>query len=98
MSSQTDSRLKLIFFLSPPHLLQPEPKQSAKLVTALSSHIGTGSQSSKIKKKGNNNSSGADDAAVGGEFANVLEGEYLDFVLFEIEKVGTGAGGPGGQD
>lgn len=77
---------------------QPESKQAAKLVTTLSSHFGTGSQSSKIKKKkqaGGGSGGGGDDAAaaaVGGEFANVLEGEYLDFVLFEIEKVGTGSG------
>lgn len=71
-----------------PIATQPDPKSVTKLTTTLSSHFGTGSKSSKIKGK----KSGGDteDAAVAGEFATVLEGEYLDFVLFEVERVEEG--------
>ncbi|KAK4050281.1 Vacuolar ATP synthase subunit C [Microbotryomycetes sp. JL201] len=66
-------------------IIKPDPKQSTKLVQTLSSHFGTGSKSSKVKKRGQDSST---DTALAGEFANVLEEEYLDFVFFEIEKVG----------
>lgn len=67
-------------------ILQPAPKQATKLLAALSAHlVGTISPSAqKVKKVGK--SSTADDAAAG-EYANVLEGEYYDFVVFEIEKI-----------
>lgn len=67
--------------------LQPEPKQSrGKLIEALSSYITSSlgplvSSSNKMKKGGNS------DEAPMGEFATVLEGEYLDFVLIEVESV-----------
>lgn len=39
------------------------------------------------KKKKSKPTDGGDDSAALGEYASVMEGEYYDFVLFEIERV-----------
>lgn len=41
----------------------------------------------KNKKKKSKPTDGGDDSAALGEYASVMEGEYYDFVLFEIERV-----------
>ena len=70
------------------YVVQPEPKQSSKLVKVLSEHFGTGAKGDKVKKRvGNSQNNSNQDASLAGEYANVLEEEYLDFVLFEIEPV-----------
>lgn len=55
------------------------------MLNTLSSHlIGTLSPSArKVKKVAKS----TDDDGVVGEYAGVLEGEYHDFVVFEVEKV-----------
>ncbi|SCV70482.1 BQ2448_1876 [Microbotryum intermedium] len=69
-------------------IIKPEPKTVSKLTAALSEYLGTeGKGKGGSKKHGKGSSSEGTDATVAGEFANVLEGEYLDFVLFEIERV-----------
>lgn len=62
---------------------QPEPKQVDKLVKALSSFLVPSSRG----KKGTKPKGGQDDSAALGEYASVMEGEYYEFVLFEIERV-----------
>ncbi|GAA5832442.1 hypothetical protein JCM11251_006455 [Rhodosporidiobolus azoricus] len=72
-------------------IVKPEPKSLSKLLPALStflvpSHaVGKG----KKNKKGSSSSAQVDDPSALGEYASVMEGEYLDFVLFEIERVET---------
>ncbi|SGZ26235.1 BQ5605_C024g09865 [Microbotryum silenes-dioicae] len=69
-------------------IIKPEYKSVTKLTTALSEYFGTeGKGKGGSKKHGKGSSLEGTDATVAGEFANVLEGEYLDFVLFEIERV-----------
>ncbi|BGP17803.1 hypothetical protein JCM10213_001696 [Rhodosporidiobolus nylandii] len=69
-------------------IVKPEPKQIPKLLSTLSSFLvpshAQGAKSSKAKKA---KDAGQDDAAALGEFASVMEAEYLDFVLFEVERV-----------
>lgn len=65
-------------------VIKPAPKAGARLLSALSAHFTTLSPSARKVKKIDKN--GEEEAPIG-EFANVLEGEFLDFVLFEIEKV-----------
>ncbi|GAA5880336.1 hypothetical protein JCM3774_006732 [Rhodotorula dairenensis] len=70
-------------------VVKPEPKHVDKLTSTLSSFLvpsssKSGSSKSKKKKPTDN---GGDDSAAMGEYASVMEGEYYDFVLFEIERV-----------
>lgn len=64
-------------------IVQPDPKQVARLVPILAGTINpAGSGKAKKASKGDDSSN-----APVGEYATVLEGEYLEFVLFEIERV-----------
>ncbi|GAA6003703.1 hypothetical protein JCM10207_003555 [Rhodosporidiobolus poonsookiae] len=72
-------------------IVKPEPKQLSKLIPALSSFL-VPSPPSGVKSKKKSSSSGGggggqDDPSALGEYASVMEGEYYDFVLFEIERV-----------
>ncbi|KAL8280239.1 hypothetical protein RQP46_007353 [Phenoliferia psychrophenolica] len=63
-------------------VIKPEPKMHSKLLSTLSTHFASlGPKSGKMKK-----AKGDDAEAPMGEFASVLEGEYHDFVLFEVER------------
>lgn len=55
----------------------------AKLLAALSTHFAALAPASGKMKK----AKGDDGEAPMGEFASVLDGEYHDFVLFEVERV-----------
>ncbi|POY73331.1 hypothetical protein BMF94_3666 [Rhodotorula taiwanensis] len=66
-------------------VVKPEPKQADKLVSTLSSFLVPHKAASKKKSKKPADDSG--DSAALGEYASVMEGEYYDFVLFEIERV-----------
>ncbi|GAA5904123.1 hypothetical protein JCM6882_003951 [Rhodosporidiobolus microsporus] len=72
-------------------IVKPDSKSLAKLVPALSSFLVPSHARGKGKKdkKGGASSSSAqvDDPSALGEYASVMEGEYLDFVCFEIERV-----------
>ena len=62
-------------------LLQPDPKNSKKLINHLTGYfqpLVPASRAGKGGKKGNN------DDAMMGEFATVMEAEVFPFVLFEI--------------
>lgn len=62
---------------------QPEPKTAVKTLKLLSARYNyLVSGKSKEKKKGGSNSN-----EEMGEWTNVMEEEYYDFVLFEIPKV-----------
>ncbi|GAA5990352.1 hypothetical protein JCM11641_006259 [Rhodosporidiobolus odoratus] len=70
-------------------VIQPDPKQLPKLLPVLSSFLSPSSErqnaeSSKKKKKAAQSS---DDPSALGEYASVMEAEYLEFVLFEVERV-----------
>lgn len=66
---------------------QPEPKSSAKLLKSLSSHYSfLTSKSDPSRRPGAKKASvGMDD--LGGEFASVMEEEYLSFVCMEVPIV-----------
>ncbi|GAA5979925.1 hypothetical protein JCM5350_005542 [Sporobolomyces pararoseus] len=69
-------------------VIKPEHKQHSKLISTLSEFL-VPEQSRKKdgnKKKKDKNSGGGNDEAMG-EYASVMESEYHDFVVFEIEKV-----------
>lgn len=69
-------------------VVKPEPKQVDKLTSTLSSFLVPSNKSgAKNKKKKSKPTDGGDDSAALGEYASVMEGEYYDFVLFEIERV-----------
>ena len=55
---------------------------NAKLVAALTDHFDAIAPSSRKMKK----AKGDDAEAPMGEFATVLEGAYLDFALFELDR------------
>ncbi|KWU44868.1 ATPase, V1 complex, subunit C, partial [Rhodotorula sp. JG-1b] len=66
-------------------VVKPEPKQVDKLTSTLSSFLVPSNKSgAKDKKKKSKPADGGDDSAALGEYASVMEGEYYDFVLFEI--------------
>lgn len=65
---------------------QPDPRQADKLVSTLSSFLVPSKGDGKKKGK-KPSASGGDDSATLGEYASVMEGEYYDFVLFELERV-----------
>ncbi|GAA5950869.1 hypothetical protein JCM21900_000357, partial [Sporobolomyces salmonicolor] len=65
----------------------PEPKSLPKLVTALSSFLVPSHASYSTHSKKRNKDASGDDAAALGEYASLMEGEYYDFVVFEIERV-----------
>lgn len=67
-------------------LLQPEHKQHSKLLSTLSDFLVPASSKKDSKDKKKKKSSNNDEEAMG-EFASVMEGEYHEFVVFEIEKV-----------
>ena len=62
---------------------QPEPKTAVKTLKQLSARYNYLASGKGKEKKGG--SSGATEEM--GEWANVMEQEYYDFVLFEIPKV-----------
>ncbi|GAA5991228.1 hypothetical protein JCM10908_006594 [Rhodotorula pacifica] len=69
-------------------VVKPEPKQVDKLTSTLSSFLVPSSKSaSKHKKKKPADGGDGGDSAAFGEYASVMEGEYYEFVLFEIERV-----------
>ncbi|GAA6032216.1 hypothetical protein JCM8097_007130 [Rhodosporidiobolus ruineniae] len=74
-------------------IVKPEAKQLPKLLTTLTSFLvpahakGSGKKTSKGGKAAHQ---GTDDPTALGEYASVMEGEYFDFVLFEIERVEGG--------
>ncbi|GAA5933655.1 H(+)-transporting V1 sector ATPase subunit C [Sporobolomyces koalae] len=69
-------------------IIKPEPKQHAKLISTLSNFLVPAHGSSKDGKKSKDkkSSQGGTDESMG-EFASVMEGEYHEFVVFEIERV-----------
>jgi hypothetical protein len=71
----------------PLFLVQPESKLLTKLVPALSTFL---VPSHGANKKARQGKEGQDDANALGEYASVMEGEYLDFVCFEVERVEGG--------
>ncbi|CEQ43107.1 SPOSA6832_05006 [Sporobolomyces salmonicolor] len=68
-------------------VVKPEPKSLPKLVTALSSFLVPSHASYSTHSKKRNKDASGDDAAALGEYASLMEGEYYDFVVFEIERV-----------
>ena len=74
-------------------IVKPEPKTAVKTLKSLSSHFSYLASSSRApgyrnnKKSKNADSGGATGDEVGGEFASVMEGEYYDFVLYEVPMV-----------
>ncbi|GAA6018241.1 hypothetical protein JCM8202_000235 [Rhodotorula sphaerocarpa] len=66
--------------------IKPDPRQADKLVSTLSSFLVPSKGDGKKKGK-KPSASGGDDSAALGEYASVMEGEYYDFVLFELERV-----------
>ncbi|BGP41556.1 Vacuolar ATP synthase subunit C [Rhodotorula kratochvilovae] len=66
-------------------VVKPEPKQLDKLLSALSTFLVPSHERKKAKRKPA--SGGDDDAAALGEYATLMEGEYHEFVVFEIEQV-----------
>ncbi|KAM5538237.1 hypothetical protein V8D89_008124 [Ganoderma adspersum] len=66
------------------YFIKPEPKATKRTLTTMQSqfaYLGRRSNPDKAKAKSGGSSTGDD---FGGEYANVLEQEYFDFVLFEI--------------
>ncbi|GAA5852432.1 hypothetical protein JCM8547_006779 [Rhodosporidiobolus lusitaniae] len=72
-------------------VVKPDSKTVSKLIPALSSFLVPSHAAGKSKKKGGADGGNHDDASALGEYASVMEGEYLEFVLFEIERVEGGA-------
>ncbi|GAA6049074.1 hypothetical protein JCM3770_003874 [Rhodotorula araucariae] len=73
-------------------VVKPEPKQLDKLLAALSAFLVPSHDRKKSKRAGAHAHGGAggggeDDAAALGEYATLMEGEYHEFVVFEIEQV-----------
>lgn len=72
-------------------IVRPEPKTAVKTLRSLStqySYLAAASRGPSSKKKSSKSggvSAGSDDVV--GEFAQLMEAEYYDFVLFEIPKV-----------
>ncbi|GAA5851720.1 hypothetical protein JCM3766R1_005684, partial [Sporobolomyces carnicolor] len=68
-------------------IVKPEPKQQTKLISVLSEFLipDHNKKRNKKDKKSSNSNSNNDDAM--GEYASVMEGEYHDFVVFEIDRV-----------
>lgn len=67
---------------------QPEPKTAVKTLKQLSAQyndLASGKSKEKAAAKSKEKASGAEDLI--GEWANVMEQEYYDFVLFELPKV-----------
>ncbi|GAA5889694.1 hypothetical protein JCM5296_002434 [Sporobolomyces johnsonii] len=68
-------------------VVKPEPKSLSKLITALSSFLVPTHASHSTHSASKKGGGGGDDAAALGEYASLMEGEYYDFVVFEIERV-----------
>ncbi|GAA5907418.1 H(+)-transporting V1 sector ATPase subunit C [Sporobolomyces salmoneus] len=66
-------------------VIKPEHKQHAKLISTLSDFL-VPDKASRKKDNKKKDKSGTNDEAMG-EYASVMEGEYYEFVVFEIEKV-----------
>ncbi|KAH8923083.1 putative VMA5-H+-ATPase V1 domain 42 kd subunit, vacuolar [Atractiella rhizophila] len=69
-------------------VIRPEPRQSKKLISTLQSHfegVVPHSNEGRGKKKGGG-AAGADQLV--GEFAQVMEDEWMDLVVFDIERFG----------
>jgi V-type H+-transporting ATPase subunit C len=84
----------LIPFLLPSlsSCLQPDTKSSSKLLKSLSSHyshLASKSDPARRPKKAASKGEGkpATQEEMGGDWANVLEEEWLDYVLFEVPRV-----------
>ncbi|GAA6024556.1 hypothetical protein JCM11491_000605 [Sporobolomyces phaffii] len=75
-------------------VIKPEPKQHSKLLSTLSNFLVPSSSSrtkkSKKQQQRETGGGGGDDEAMG-EFASVMEGEYHEFVVFEIDNVAADA-------
>ena len=68
----------------PDHIPQPEPKTTKRTLATLQSqfaYLGRRANPDKLKSK--SGGSGPAEEAVG-EYQNLLEQEFFDFVLFEI--------------
>ncbi|KAL7414563.1 hypothetical protein BDY24DRAFT_369703 [Mrakia frigida] len=71
--------------------VKPDTKNSTKLLKALTSHyayLSSAADPSRRSAKGKKAKSGeAQNEEVGGEWAGVMEEEWLDYVLFEVPKL-----------
>ncbi|KPV74213.1 uncharacterized protein RHOBADRAFT_15559, partial [Rhodotorula graminis WP1] len=67
-------------------VIKPEPKQLDKLLSTLATFLVPEHERKRNKKHGAGKGDD-DDAAALGEYATLMEGEYHEFVVFEIEQV-----------
>lgn len=69
-------------------LLFPDPKNASKLMATLTKHFDPILPKTQKAQRSKKSSSGADDGGAGaGEYAQMLEGEYKEFVCEEIRRV-----------